>query len=63
MEKKPKSRDREVRCLNCFTRFAPEIGAERAACPSCGVEWRISWPWPSFAKIRGPVWDNYPSPK
>lgn len=58
MTKKRKSRDDEMRCLSCFTRFSPPVGAERAACPSCQVEWRISWPWPRFAKIRGPVWDS-----
>lgn len=54
-------RDGEVRCQRCFARFRPmPIGTERAACPSCGTEWRISWPYPKTAKIRGPVWEKYP---
>lgn len=52
-------RDGEVRCLSCFARFWPEPGAERASCPSCGLEWRISWPYPKTAKIRGPVWETH----
>ena len=54
-----KSRDGQVRCLNCFERFRPEVRAERAECPSCGMSWRISWPFPNTAKIRGPVWERY----
>ncbi|RLA84726.1 MAG: hypothetical protein DRG40_05570 [Deltaproteobacteria bacterium] len=54
-------RDGEVRCLACFTRFRPlPIGTERATCPRCGMEWRISWPYPRTAKIRGPVWEKFP---
>jgi hypothetical protein len=60
MKSDAKSRDGEVRCLQCFKRFRPGPGAERAACPACGIEWRISWPYPGTAKIRGPVWDKYP---
>jgi predicted RNA-binding Zn-ribbon protein involved in translation (DUF1610 family) len=63
MAKKVTSRDGEVRCLQCFKRFRPAARAERAACPNCGTEWRISWADPKFAKIRGPVWDKYPNPK
>ena len=48
-----------VRCLNCFERFKVPPRAERAACPSCGWEWRISWPNPKLAKIRGPVWEAW----
>jgi len=22
------------------------------------MEWRISWPYPNMAKIRGPVWEK-----
>jgi len=22
------------------------------------MEWRISWPFPETAKVRGPVWDS-----
>jgi hypothetical protein len=57
------SRIGQVRCLNCFERFRPAAKAERAACPACKVEWRISWPYPKTAKIRGPVWDKYPTAK
>jgi predicted RNA-binding Zn-ribbon protein involved in translation (DUF1610 family) len=53
-------RDGEVRCFTCFERFRPEAGAERAKCPKCGTEWRISWPYPKTARVRGPVWENYP---
>jgi len=24
------------------------------------MEWRISWPYPRTAKIRGPVWEKFP---
>jgi predicted RNA-binding Zn-ribbon protein involved in translation (DUF1610 family) len=54
------ARDGEVRCLTCFERFRPAVGAERAKCPKCGIEWRISWPYPKTARVRGPVWENYP---
>jgi hypothetical protein len=60
MKPKPKSRDGELRCLNCFTRFRPAPRSEQAMCPKCELEWRISWPYPNTAKIRGPVWDKYP---
>lgn len=53
-------RDGEIRCQACFTRFRPESGAKQAKCPECSIEWRISWPYPKTAKIRGPVWDSYP---
>jgi hypothetical protein len=53
-------RDGEVRCLTCFERFRPSEGSDRAKCPKCGVEWRISWPYPKTARVRGPVWENYP---
>ena len=55
-------RDGEVRCLACFARFWPKRGADRAACPKCGMEWRISWPFPRTAKVRGPVWEKFPKP-
>ena len=60
MKPKNNSRDGEVRCLNCFTRFVPPPRSEKVPCPSCGIEWRISWVSSTFAKIRGPVWDKYP---
>jgi hypothetical protein len=55
-------RDGEVRCLACFARFWPKMGTDRATCPKCGMEWRISWPFPRTAKVRGPVWEKYPKP-
>jgi hypothetical protein len=63
MKADDKSRDGEVRCLNCFERFRPPAKSERTLCPACGVEWRISWPFPGTAKIRGPVWEKYPGAK
>jgi predicted RNA-binding Zn-ribbon protein involved in translation (DUF1610 family) len=50
------SRKGKVRCLNCFERFTPPAGAERSACPNCGVEWRLTWSSPTAVKVRGPVW-------
>ena len=47
----------ECRCLSCFERISPPKGAETYKCPHCGYEWRISWPFPDFPRIRGPVWD------
>lgn len=46
-----------IRCLNCFERLSPPKGADRYKCPHCSFEWRISWPFPDFPRIRGPVWD------
>ncbi|MHC4931030.1 MAG: hypothetical protein ACYTGV_02420 [Planctomycetota bacterium] len=61
MTASPKARrEGEVRCLNCFGRFRPPSRAERARCPTCGIEWRISYPYPNTPKIRGPVWESYP---
>jgi hypothetical protein len=60
MKSEAESRDGEVRCLQCFKRFRPGPGSNTASCPECGMEWRISWPYPKTAKIRGPVWDKYP---
>ncbi len=51
-------RSGQVRCLSCFTRFLPELDSEKETCPECGMEWRISWPFPGTAKVRGPVWDS-----
>jgi rRNA maturation endonuclease Nob1 len=48
----------EVRCNNCFARFRPPPGAEKAACPECGWEWYISWSG-NLAKIRKPVWESW----
>jgi rRNA maturation endonuclease Nob1 len=58
--KDKEKRDGEVRCLNCFERFCPSRGTDKSTCPKCGMEWRISWPYPQTAKIRGPVWEKYP---
>ena len=55
-------RDGEIRCQACFTRFRPKLGAGRAKCPHCGVEWRLSWPYPKTARFRGPVWESFPAP-
>lgn len=48
----------EVRCQNCFERFWPPQGAEKATCPACGFEWYISWKG-KLAKIRKPVWESW----
>ncbi|MFH1434601.1 MAG: hypothetical protein ABIJ56_02680 [Pseudomonadota bacterium] len=58
MAVKKSPRAGEVRCLNCFERINPHKGAERFACPSCSMEWRISWISSGLPKIRGPVWDK-----
>ena len=63
MARKDRSREGELRCLNCFARFRPALRAERAVCATCGMAWRISLLNPAFPKIRGPVWDEYPKPK
>ena len=55
---KERERIGEVRCLGCFERFWPQPGAEKAACPACGLEWYISWAG-SLAKIRKPVWESW----
>jgi len=34
-----------------------EPGAKQCKCPTCGLEWRVSWLGPNFPRIRGPVWD------
>lgn len=48
----------EIRCQNCFARFWPAQGAEKAVCPECGLEWYISWAG-DLAKIRKPVWESW----
>ena len=50
----------KLRCLNCFKRIEIPARATEAACPGCGVGWRISWVEPGMPKIRGPVWDQSP---
>lgn len=52
------SRKRQVRCLNCFERFAPPPGANTMACPHCKTEWRLTWSSGESVKIRGPVWSK-----
>jgi hypothetical protein len=58
MKDKKKSRVGEVRCPNCFARFRPSPGVDRASCPECSLEWYISWKG-NLAKIRKPVWENW----
>jgi rRNA maturation endonuclease Nob1 len=48
----------QVRCQNCFERFRPPPGAEKATCSNCGWEWYISWKG-KLAKIRKPVWESW----
>jgi rRNA maturation endonuclease Nob1 len=55
------TRKRQVRCLNCFDRFAPPKGVDRMACPKCGIEWRLTWSSSDSVKIRGPVWSKVKS--
>jgi rRNA maturation endonuclease Nob1 len=55
---KKSERTGEVRCNNCFTRFRPSPGVEKASCPECGWEWYISWSG-DLAKIRKPVWESW----
>ncbi|MGB9853311.1 MAG: hypothetical protein ACPLRY_00670 [Candidatus Bathyarchaeales archaeon] len=43
----------EVRCKNCLKRFQVPLGAETAECPHCKTKFRISWPTPTQAMIRG----------
>jgi len=43
----------EVRCLNCLKRFSVQLKAEKAECPHCKTKYRISWPTPNQAKVRG----------
>ncbi|HKZ94004.1 MAG TPA: hypothetical protein VJ249_05425 [Candidatus Bathyarchaeia archaeon] len=43
----------EVRCLNCLKRFQVQLNAETATCPHCNTKFRISWPAPGQAKVRG----------
>jgi len=54
------TRDGEVRCLSCFERLRVPSGCNVMTCSNCQMEWRISWPYPQTAKIRGPVWSKMP---
>jgi predicted RNA-binding Zn-ribbon protein involved in translation (DUF1610 family) len=49
----------KFRCHNpsCMGRLQPEKGDTQIKCPSCGLEFRVSWIRPDFPRIRGPVWD------
>jgi hypothetical protein len=49
----------KFRCHNpsCMARILVEPGATHCKCPTCGLEWRVSWIAPGFPRIRGPVWD------
>ena len=49
----------KVRCHNpsCMGRLEPEPKAERIACPTCGMTYRLFWVNPDLPRIRGPVWD------
>jgi len=49
----------KFRCHNpsCMGRITVEPGAKHCKCPTCGLEWRVSWVKPNFPRIRGPVWD------
>lgn len=49
----------QFRCHNpsCMARISVEPGAKQCKCPTCGLEWRVSWIAPDFPRIRGPVWD------
>jgi uncharacterized paraquat-inducible protein A len=58
VEKKKSGREGYIRCLNCLWRFDVPQGAEKASCPNCKMEWRISWYGDKDAKIRGPVWEK-----
>ena len=58
MTQKKESRVGQVRCQNCFERFRPPLGVDKAACPACNWEWYISWN-EKLAKIRKPVWESW----
>lgn len=49
----------KFRCHNpsCMGRIMVEPGATHCKCPTCGLEFRVSWIRPDFPRIRGPVWD------
>src|SRR4030042_1015918 len=44
------------RCLNCFERISPPLGAKTYKCPHCNFEWRGFWISPDVPRIRGPGW-------
>jgi predicted RNA-binding Zn-ribbon protein involved in translation (DUF1610 family) len=49
----------KFRCHNpsCMGRLQPNPREGHVKCPSCGMEFRVSWIRPDFPRIRGPVWD------
>jgi len=49
----------KFRCHNpsCMARISVAPGATQCECPTCGLQWRVSWVGPNFPRIRGPVWD------
>ena len=51
-------KEEHVRCLNCLERFYVKRGVQKATCPGCQMEWRMSWHEDGMAKIRGPVWEK-----
>ncbi len=49
----------KIRCHNptCMERLEPKKGDKTIKCPTCGMEFRLSWVKEGFPRIRGPVWD------
>ncbi|MDH5462208.1 MAG: hypothetical protein OEX09_08325 [Candidatus Bathyarchaeota archaeon] len=42
-----------VRCLNCLRRIPVKSKVKEVTCPRCKITYRVSWPQPDQAKIRG----------
>ncbi|MFQ5758448.1 MAG: hypothetical protein ACE5IF_02075 [Candidatus Bathyarchaeia archaeon] len=42
-----------VRCLNCLKRIPVKPEDKEVTCPHCKITYRLSWPKPDQAKIRG----------
>jgi len=53
--------DGEVNCPACYTRFWLKQGVKKVKCPGCGMEWKISRPYPRTVKVRGPNWETCPT--
>ena len=53
MPEQPRAASMQVRCKNCIQRFDVKPGVDKAKCPHCGTEFRISWPKPDLPYIRG----------
>jgi len=49
----------KVRCHNpsCMERLEPKKGDNIIKCPTCGMEFRVTWVKEGFPRIRGPVWE------